>query len=311
MAAKWTDDAIPDQSGRTVVVTGANSGLGAYIAHTLVAKGARVLMACRSPERGAAAVVEAQQVGAGRAELVVVDLAELESVRAAAERIRELTGDQLDVLVNNAGVMATPLRRTADGFELQLAANHIGHAALTWQLMPALRGRPAARVVSVSSILHHRGRIDLADLHFERRRYRAFQAYTQAKLANLLFAFELDRRARAAGMDLVSVAAHPGLAHTQLASNMIRTRGSELFAEVYGVLGRLTSQPAARGALPLLYAATAPDVAGGDYYGPDGFRELRGHPRKVGPSRLARDPDLATEFWQATADMTKVKPDPA
>jgi len=307
---KWSAGDIPDQSGRTFLITGANSGLGLHCAQLLVARGATVLMACRNPERGEAAV-EVAQAGDGRAELVVLDLTDLASVRQAAQQARERTGDRLDVLINNAGVMATPLRRTADGFEWQLAANHLGHAALTWLLMPALRGTPGTRVVSVSSLMHERGGLDLDDLNFERRGYHPWAAYSQSKLANLLFAFELDRRARAAGLDLVSVAAHPGYSHTQLTANMVRSRGRERIAGIFGQLGALFAQPAQAGALPQLYAATAPGVTGGAYYGPSGFRELRGHPRLVHASRQANDPENAERLWQLTADLTKVDPDPA
>jgi NAD(P)-dependent dehydrogenase (short-subunit alcohol dehydrogenase family) len=308
---KWSASDIPDQSERTFLITGANSGLGLHSARALVARGARVLLACRSPERGEAAVVEVRQAGDGKAELVVLDLTDLTSVRQAAQEVRERTGDRLDVLINNAGVMATPLRRTAEGFEWQLAANHLGHAALTWLLMPALRRGLGARVVAVSSFLHHQGGLDLADLNFERRPYGPWVAYRQSKIANLLFAFELDRRSRAAGLDLLGVAAHPGLSDTQLTANMIRSRGSELLAEVFGLLGRLYSQSAQAGAGPQLYAATAPGVAGGEFYGPSGFREMRGHPKLVHASLQASDPANAERLWALTADLTKIEPDPA
>ena len=315
--AKWTADDIPDQRGRTVLVTGANSGLGLHTALALVAKGARVLMACRSPERGEAAVVEVNEAAKddGAAELVTLDLADLASVRAAAADVRERTGDSLEVLVNNAGVMATPHRTTVDGFELQLGTNHIGHAALTWLLMPALRhpagGGAPARVVTVSSIVHQRGGLDVTDLNFERRGYNSWTSYSQSKIANLLFAFELDRRARAAGLDLVSVAAHPGLADTELASNMMLSRGSSLLAQVADFFNGLITQSAERGALPQLYAATAPDVTGGQFYGPDGFQQVRGHPTTVRASRQASDPGTAARVWELTAELSGVTPDPA
>ena len=308
---KWAAQDIPDQSGRTILITGANSGLGLESARALVARGATVLMACRNQERGEAAVTDVQMAGGGTAELVLLDLTDLGAVRTAAQRVRERTGDRLDVLINNAGVMATPLRRTAEGFEGQLAANHLGHAALTWLLMPALRAAAGARVVGVSSILHQRGGLDLTDLNFERRPYSPWLAYSQSKVANLLFAFELDRRARAAGLDVTSVAAHPGLSHTELTANMFRSRGGGLIAGVAGALGGLYSQPARSGALPQLYGATAPGVSGGEYYGPGGFREMRGHPTRVRASKQASDPGSAARLWELTADLTKVEPDPA
>lgn len=312
--AKWTVDDIPDLSGRTVLVTGANSGLGLETARAMAAKGARVLMACRSPERGEAAVVDAgdDARNGGSTELVTLDLADLGSVRAAAADVRERTGDALDVLVSNAGVMATPRRTTKDGFELQLGTNHIGHAALTWLLMPALRGRPAARVVTVSSMAHHRGGLDVSDLNFQRRRYETWTAYGQSKIANLLFAFELDRRARAAGMDLISVAAHPGLSNTELTANTMRSRGlPPLLATVADRAVGVFAQSASHGALPLLYAATAPGVTGGQFYGPDGFQQMRGHPTLVRASKQANDPGSAARVWQLTAELSGVTPDPA
>src|SRR3954452_4709068 len=191
--SKWTEADIPDQSGRTVLITGANSGLGLHSARTLAAKGARVLIACRSAERGAEALRSVGALAQTRPELVQLDLADLESVRRAAAGVRESTGDTLEVLINNAGVMAPPKSRTTDGFELQFGTNHLGHAALTWLLMPALRGGTAPRVVTLSSMAARGGRIDIADPNFEQRRYSPDAAYRQSKLANQVFALELDR----------------------------------------------------------------------------------------------------------------------
>ncbi len=264
-------------------------------------------MACRSPERGAAAVKE---VG-GAAELVVLDLASLASVREAAVTIRERTGDSLDVLVNNAGVMATPRSATADGFELQFGTNHLGHAALTWLLMPALRTRPGARVVTVTSLLHKLGRVNVDDPNFERRRYDSWGAYGQSKTANLLFAFELDRRARAAGLDLTSVAVHPGLADTELTDNMMRSRGLRWLAPVGNAFVKVMGQPARRGVLPTLHAVTAAGVTGGQFWGPDGFQQLRGEPTVVRAQPHAADPATAARVWDLTAELTGVTPDPA
>ena len=309
----WTEHDIPDQTGRTVLVTGANSGLGLAAARMLAAHGARVLMACRSPERGA----EALRAGTehGTAELLALDLADLASVRTAAADVRRRTGDKLDVLMNNAGVMMTPKRRTKDGFELQFGTNHLGHAALTWLLMPALRGVPGARVVTVSSLAARTGRLDVTDPNFEHRRYLPHTAYGQAKLANLLFALELDRRARAAGLDLLSVAAHPGYTATNLVPNMAGAHGNGVFGRavtVFGGLGdRLLGQSVRIGALPQVYAATMPDVRGGAYYGPDGFLEMRGHPHEVAIPNGGRNTGTATRLWELSAELTKVEPDPA
>lgn len=308
--AKWTEADIPDQTGRTALVTGANSGLGLRTAEVLGGKGARVLLACRSPERGQRALERVLAAGA-RAELVHLDLADLSSVRAAAAAVRERTGDALDVLVNNAGVMAVPLGRTADGFERQFGTNHLGHAALTWLLMPALRTRPGARVVTVSSLAHQVGALDLADPNYEVRRYSAWGAYGQSKLANLLFARELGRRARAAGLDVTSVAAHPGFTATELTANTVRARGNHPLLALGPGIAALFCQSVEAGALPQLYAATSPDVEPGGYYGPDSFRGLRGHPAPAWSTTASRDELAAARLWDLTAKLTGVEPDPA
>jgi len=301
---------MPDQTGRTALVTGATSGLGLASATALAARGARVLLTARDPDRGSAALAHVRAVGGPRAELVELDLADLASVRRATAVVRERTGDVLDVLLNNAGVMATPAAVTVDGFELQIATNHLGHAALTWLLMPALRAAPAARVVTVSSIAHRGGGLDVDDLHFTRRPYRPATAYSQSKLANLLFAAELDRRLRAAGHPVVSVAAHPGITGTDLLQNSLRRR-SPLLAAVSDPVNRLFTQSVRTGVLPQLYAATAPQVRGGDYVGPRGPGEVVGRPAPARRSAAARDPELARRLWDVTATATGVRPDPA
>ena len=305
----WTERDIPDQTGRTVLITGANSGLGLRNAQVLAGKGARVLMACRSPERGKTALATVP----GEAELVGLDLADLASVREAAARVRELTGDKLDVLVNNAGVMATPRAATADGFELQFGTNHLGHAALTWLLMPALRGAPGARVVTISSLGHRGPGLDLDDPNFERRRYLPTAAYSQSKLANLVFAMELSRRA---GDGLISVAAHPGMTETDLAVNSARLRGgngtlNRVLTTLTHYGNKLVTQSVPKGTLPQLYAATAPDVRTGGYYGPTGPFEVFGAPGKARPRKAALDESLGAKLWEITAKMTGVTPDPA
>jgi protochlorophyllide reductase len=306
----WSDDDIPDLGGRTVLVTGANSGLGLRSAQVLAAHGAHVFVACRSAERGRAAIATID----GAAELIELDLADLASVHKAAAAVRERTGDRLHVLMNNAGVMATPAAVTADGFELQIGTNHLGHAALTWLLMPALRAAGGARVVTLSSLAHRSGGFDLHDLNFDRRRYNPASAYSQSKLANLLFAFELDRRLRTAGDDVLSVAAHPGLTGTELASNSARLRGGgplgTVMTKVVSLGYDLVSQSVRRGALPQLYAATAADVEGGRYYGPNGPGGLFGAPATVKPRAAAVNPDLGRTLWDRTAELTGVSPDP-
>jgi NAD(P)-dependent dehydrogenase (short-subunit alcohol dehydrogenase family) len=302
--ANWSEADIPDQSGRTVLITGANSGLGLRSAKVLAGMGARVLMGCRSAERGRAAVA---QVGRN-AELVELDLADLASVRKAAAEVRDRTGDKLDILMNNAGVMGTPFTRTADGFELQFGTNHLGHAALTWLLMPAVRD---GRVVTLSSIAARGGGFSLADPNFEHRRYSMSAAYTQSKLANLIFMTELDRRARAAGLGLVSVAAHPGMTDTNLVANSMRLRGIPALTAILSWGSRVVCQSVERGTLSQLYAATAPDVRGGEYIGPQWTLELWGPPGRIQARTAALNPENGRRLWDLTAELTGVSPDPA
>jgi NAD(P)-dependent dehydrogenase (short-subunit alcohol dehydrogenase family) len=321
-SAKWTEDDILDQSGRTALVTGANSGLGLRTAQVLAAKGARVLIACRSQERGERAVREVAAGAATKPELVRLDLADLASVRHAADQTRELTGDSLNLLINNAGVMGTPRGVTTDGFETQFGTNHLGHAALTWLLMPAIRnatGRSGAgeqpRIVTLSSLAAATGWLDLDDPNFERRRYSPATAYGQAKLANQVFAIELDRRLRDSGDDILSVAAHPGYTRSRLGSSMARSYGSRFVRAVVGAgvrAGELAlAQNTRMGTLPQLYAATAPGVAGGEYVGPAGLRGMRGHPVIVAPLGRALPAESGSGLWELTARLTGVTPDPA
>ena len=305
-AARWTAEEVPDLSGRTTVVTGANSGLGFETARVLARHGARVVLACRDPARAEAAVdAIARETPAGRTEARELDLASLASVRAFAEGFRK-SHAALALLVNNAGVMAIPRRTTAEGFEMQLGTNHLGHFALTGLLLEPLLAAPGARIVTVSSTAHRLGRIDFDDLHGERR-YGAWRAYAQSKLANLLFAFELQRRLAAAHADAISVAAHPGYAATQLQFAGPRLSGSALMRRVMELGNRLFAQDAAAGALPTLYAATAPDVRGADYFGPDGFGEMTGHPRRVAAAARAHDAGSATRLWDASERLTGVR----
>jgi NAD(P)-dependent dehydrogenase (short-subunit alcohol dehydrogenase family) len=298
---KWTAERIPDQAGRTAVVTGANSGLGLVTARELARAGARVVVACRNTDKGAAAAKSIEAAAPGAAvEVEALDLASLESVRGFAERFR--AGQEgLDLLINNAGVMASPRRLTEDGFELQLGTNHLGHFALTGLLIPAMEGRQEARVVTLSSGAHRTGRIAFENLKGERR-YMRWRAYGQSKLANLLFALELDRRLRAAGSSARSLAAHPGYAATNLQS----AAPPLLDRLVMTVTNRLIAQSAEMGALPVLYAATYPGLEGGTYVGPDGIGEQRGHPKPVGMSRAARDEAVAKRLWDVSEELTGV-----
>jgi NAD(P)-dependent dehydrogenase (short-subunit alcohol dehydrogenase family) len=282
----WTVADAPDQTGRCVVVTGANSGLGEATAKALAARGASVVLACRNLEK--AKVAAARMTG--DVTIRQLDLADLASVRAFAA-----DSPPIDVLVNNAGVMAIPLAHTVDGFEMQIGTNFLGHFALTAVLLPKI----ADRVVTVSSGAHRFGRVDLADLNWERRRYRRWAAYAQSKLADLMFAYELHRRLTERGGRLRSVATHPGYAATELQSH------TETFEDRIMSLGnRLLAQRADEGALPTVYAATMPDVVGGAYYGPDGLGELRGHPTRVGSSRRSRDIATAAGLWERAEALT-------
>jgi NAD(P)-dependent dehydrogenase (short-subunit alcohol dehydrogenase family) len=289
MTSRWTAADLPAQDGRTVVVTGANSGLGLATARQLARAGARVVLAVRDVARGeqAAAAIE------GATEVRRLDLASLESVRTFAA---EWTGD-LDVLVNNAGIMMVPAGRTADGFELQFGTNHLGHFALTNLLLPHVTDR----VVTVSSGMHRQGHIDLDDLNWERRPYNATKAYAQSKLANLLFAMELQRRLADAGSRVRALSAHPGYA----ATNLQGRSGSRVMDGAMKVGNLLVAQSDSQGALPTLAAATR-DLPGGSYLGPDGFQEMRGYPTLVGRTPEASDPDLAKRLWAASAVLTGV-----
>ncbi|NIK59063.1 SDR family NAD(P)-dependent oxidoreductase [Kribbella shirazensis] len=303
--AAWGDDDIQDQDGRTVVVTGANSGLGLRAATVLAAKGARVVLACRSRQRGERA---AAAVGG---ELVVLDLSDLDSVRTAAADIRDRTGGRVDLLLNNAGIPAGRLRRNAAGHESIFATNYLGHAALTWLLMPALRAGDSARVVTVSSIAHRGKGFDVEDPGFEHRRFRMAHAYSQSKLAGLMFALELDERLRADDSPVLSVAAHPGFTGTEVGAAGARNQGLGAIAGPLNALTKALSQSVPEGTLPVLYAATAPGVQSGDYYGPRKFGEFFGG---VGPARIdprAQDEKLRARLWDRTAELTGVRPDPA
>ena len=295
----WSLADVPDLTGRTALVTGANSGLGFEIARALAGRGAHVVMACRNPDKAADAarrVNDHAGAGPGSASVMALDLADLASVRALGARVRDEL-DHLDLLANNAGLMAVDESRTADGFEMQFGVNHLGHFALTAELAPVLAATPGARVVTMASMGHRAGRMDLEDPMFERRGYQRWPAYFQSKLANLLFTLELHHRLRAAGVDTLALAAHPGLSHTDLGHE-----GSGWLNRLIEPFGALASQSAARGAEPFLRAATDPGAGSGEYYGPrlmawgDAVRET--------PSRRARDLDDARRLWVLSEALT-------
>ncbi|HKY14511.1 MAG TPA: oxidoreductase, partial [Microthrixaceae bacterium] len=305
MTTKWTAEDIPDQTGTTIVITGANSGLGLRSAQALAAKGAHVVMACRNAEKAARALGEVKAVAtSAEPEVIALDLADLSSVRDVTAELNERF-DSIDVLLNNAGIMAVPHGRTADGFESQIGTNHLGHFALTGLVLPTLLAASRPRVVNVSSGGHRMGTIHPDDLNYEERRYTRWGAYGQTKLANLLFTGELQRRAKAAGTQLLSAAAHPGYAATNLTSGPA-TGAPGFFAPVLRTADKLVGQSDVMGALPQLYAATMPDVEGDDYWGPDGFAEQRGHPKRVGRSKKARDDDMARRLWETSESLTGV-----
>jgi NAD(P)-dependent dehydrogenase (short-subunit alcohol dehydrogenase family) len=302
MGDNWTADRIPDQGGRIAVVTGANSGLGLITARELARAGARVALACRNTDKGDEAQREiSEEVPDAETEVFALDLANLASVRSfALDFAKSHRG--LDVLINNAGLMAPPRRTTKDGFELQFGTNHLGHFALTGLLLGSLEGREGARVVTVSSGAHRMGRINFDDLHGERRYFR-WSAYGQSKLANLMFALELDRRLRAAGSTVSSLAAHPGYSATNL-----QRAAAPLVDRAAMVVGNLLlAQDAEVGALSLLYAATEPGLEGGTYVGPDGIGEQRGYPQpNAGKSSAALDQEAAARLWAVSEEATGV-----
>jgi NAD(P)-dependent dehydrogenase (short-subunit alcohol dehydrogenase family) len=287
---------MPDLSGKVAIVTGANSGIGYETARALARKQATVILACRDSKKGAAAVQTiTQENPAAQAELMQLDLSDQGSVRRfASEFTRQY--DRLDILINNAGIMATPFKRTVDGFEAQFATNHLGHFALTGLLLPLILRTPRARVVAISSGGHRFGEIDFDNLNAEIR-YNSTRAYAQSKLANLLFTYELQRRFEGAGVAAIAVAAHPGWTATNLQAHWRIVRW----------LNPLLGQQPEMGALPTLYAAVAPDVRGGDYYGPGGLGELRGYPVRVRSSERSHDAGVAARLWTVSEELTGVR----
>jgi NAD(P)-dependent dehydrogenase (short-subunit alcohol dehydrogenase family) len=304
-ASRWTSDDIPDLSGKIIVVTGANSGIGYEAALEFARKRAKVILACRDlgKARAAAAQIAASAPNSD-VEVMALDLSSLASIRAFADAFH-LQHPALHVLCNNAGVMAIPYRTTADGFEMQFGTNHLGHFALTGLLLDRLLASDYARVVNVSSTGHRFGQIRFDDLQWKNG-YSKWRAYGQSKLANLLFTLELQRRADAAGAKLLSVACHPGYAATNLQAVGPRMQGSSLMEYLTEVGNKYLAQSAAMGALPTEYAAVSPDVHGADYIGPDGFAEQHGHPKKVGRSAAARDAASAKKLWDISEQLTDV-----
>lgn len=302
MARGWNTHHIPDQSGRLAVVTGANSGIGYVTARELARRGARVVLACRSEERGLAAVERLRsEVPAAEVEFRPLDLADLKSVRAFAA---DLAPARLDLLINNAGVMALPYRITADGFEMQFGTNHLGHFALTGLLLPALLAAPGARVVTVSSGFHALADVDLTDLDGGPHRYRRWIAYARSKSANLLFTHELAARLARAGSQVVAAAAHPGYADTNLQTAGVRMEGRAGAERAAAFANRVIGQPAEQGALPTLCAATAPHMKPDAFVGPRGG--LRGAPGLSFRAPWTKNDTTATRLWEASERLTGV-----
>lgn len=291
-----TESDIQDLSGKTAIVTGANSGIGYETARVLAVKGASVIMACRSMEKGeeAASSIRSAHLEV-QIEVMDLDLSDLASISEFVGFLKSKYSS-LDILCNNAGVMMIPERtETADGFEMQFGTNHLGHFALTGLLFDILRNSPEARVVTVSSVVHRFGRVDFENLNAEKL-YNPSGAYGLSKLANLLFTYEIGRRVENAGIDVIAAAAHPGWTGTNL----------QRYTRVFRFMNHFVSQKPEMGALPTLFAATAPDVEGGDYFGPRGLMEMRGYPKKVKSSDDSHDDDLAKKLWEASEELTGV-----
>jgi NAD(P)-dependent dehydrogenase (short-subunit alcohol dehydrogenase family) len=293
---KWTTENIPDQSGKIVIVTGANSGIGYEAARALALKGATVIMACRSLEKGETAASQIRsQKPKGQVILKQLDLADLGSVRKFAEAFFA-EYQQLDILINNAGVMATPYRKTADDFEMQFGTNHLSHFLLTGLLIDLLRKTPQSRVVTVSSYAHMIGRINFKDINSEKR-YQKWAAYGQSKLANLLFAYELQRKLTQNGSSTLSIGVHPGWSATNLQHN----------SGFFNFLNPFLGQSQEMGALPTLYAATSPETQGGEYIGPDGFLGQRGYPHIARSSGRSHDLKTAQRLWEVSEKLTGIR----
>lgn len=301
---QWTAKDIPDLNDKVVIVTGGNSGLGFYSVRDMAAKGAIVIMASRNPHKAKAAITEIKtKLPDAKVEHIPLDLADLDSIRQFAEKFRNQYM-RLDILMNNAGVMAIPHDTTADGFEMQFGTNHLGHFALTGHLFEMLLSTSDSRVVNVSSGYHHQGEINFDDLMGDKG-YQRWTAYAQSKLANLLFTLELERKLKAMNADTISVGAHPGYAATNLQPN---SAGQNRFMKmIMSTMNMIFAQSAEMGALPQLYAATAPDVKGGEYYGPTGMMEMRGHPGPVEMNKKARDKEVAERLWKVSEELTGVE----
>ena len=303
---KWGFEDIPDQRGRVAVVTGANSGLGFYTVRALAQKGCRVIMACRDPLKGEEArqrLLKERPVE--EPILWNLDLGDLSSVKGFSDKYHN-SMDRLDLLINNAGLMAIPFRKTRDGFEMQFGVNHLGHFALTAQLWSRLKGTTGSRIVNVSSAAHRFGRLQFEDPNWEKG-YRKWGAYGMSKLSNLLFTSELDRRISASGDRVLAASAHPGYADTELQSKGALMKGARISARLFNLANRLVAQSAEMGALPSLYAATAEGLEPGGFYGPGGFMRMKGWPAPEMPDPKRVTADAAEKLWVLSESMTGLK----
>jgi NAD(P)-dependent dehydrogenase (short-subunit alcohol dehydrogenase family) len=305
MTIRWTQNAIPDQQGKRVIVTGGNSGIGFEAALALAGRNAQVILAVRNVDKGEEAARQIRQrYPQAQVMVMQLNLADLKSIRAFAESLLA-NHDRLDILINNAGVMALPARKTVDGFEMQFGTNHLGHFALTGSLLPALKKSPGARVVTVSSGVHVSGDIHFDDLQWEKK-YERWGAYAQSKLANLLFAYELQRRFVETGINAISVGCHPGYAATNLQYAGPRMDGSAFGVGLSSVGNALFAQKQEIGALPTLFAAVAEEVNGCDYIGPTSMGGMRGYPQKVKSNNKSYDQALAKRLWTVSEKLTGV-----
>lgn len=302
----WTVDEIPSQEGRVIVVTGANSGLGYYTSRALAQKGGRVIMACRNLERGEEARQRLMKESPLHApEVWQLDLASLDSVKRFAKKYNDEEG-RLDLLINNAGLMAIPYYKTEDGFEMQFGVNHLGHFALSARLWPLLSATTGARIVQVSSLAHLMGKIHFEDIHWEVK-YNKWGAYGMSKLANLLFIHELTKRLSGVQDQVIAAAAHPGYANTELQAKGAKMKGSRLGVDSFNLANRLVAQSPEMGALPSLFAATDPQVTPGDYYGPGGFMRLSGWPTPDKPSSSRVNDEVARKLWELSEKLSGVE----
>lgn len=292
---RWTHAHIDDQTGKIVIITGANSGTGYAAAGELASRNASVIMAVRNEHKGNEAAAKIRSAfPQARVEVMNLDLSSLKSVRSFASAFLA-RHSRLDLLLNNAGVMVPPYSKTEDGFELQIGTNHLGHFALTGLLMEVLLKTSGSRIVTMSSMAHRAGKINFDDLHREKK-YNKMESYGQSKVANLLFTYELQRRLHQAGSGTIALAAHPGWSATNLGQH---NKIMDIFMPLFG-------QSALRGAWPMLYAATAKEARGGDYYGPSGFMEIKGHPKKVGSNLHSQDKKIARQLWETSIRLTGV-----